>query len=63
MSSNQGRPEHGSGDAPRRPRGAFEAIVFDWYGTAVQRDEGVKLMIRMAVKGCARNKTHSGLCG
>ena len=62
MSSLEGAPAR-IRRCPRRSRGAFEAIVFDWYGTAVQRDEGVEPMIRMAVKGCARNKTHSGLCG
>jgi pyruvate, water dikinase len=36
-----------------------EIVAFDYD----ERDEGVKLMIRMAVEGCARNKIHSGLCG
>jgi pyruvate, water dikinase len=34
-------------------------VAFDYD----ERDEGVKLMIRMAVEGCARNRIHSGLCG
>ena len=36
-----------------------EIVAFDYD----ERDEGVKLMIRMAVEGCARNRIHSGLCG
>ena len=36
-----------------------EIVAFDYD----ERDEGVKLMIRLAVEGCARNKIHSGLCG
>jgi len=36
-----------------------ELVAFDYD----ERDEGVKLMLRMAVEGCARNKIHSGLCG
>ncbi len=28
-----------------------------------ERDEGVKMMIRMAVEGAKRNQKHSGLCG
>jgi PEP-utilising enzyme, PEP-binding domain len=36
-----------------------EIVAFDYD----ERDEGVKLMIRMAVEGCARNEIHSGLCG
>jgi pyruvate,water dikinase len=34
-------------------------VAFDYD----ERDEGVKLMLRMAVEGCARNGIHSGLCG
>ncbi len=34
-------------------------VAFDYD----ERDEGVKLMIKMAVEGCARNGIHSGLCG
>ena len=44
---------------PRRRSGFREIVAFDYD----ERDEGVKLMIRMAVEGCARNKIHSGLCG
>jgi pyruvate, water dikinase len=36
-----------------------EIVAFDYD----ERDDGVKLMIRMAVEGCARNSIHSGLCG
>ncbi len=36
-----------------------EIVAFDYD----ERDEGVKLMIRMAVEGCIRNNIHSGLCG
>jgi len=36
-----------------------EIVAFDYD----ERDEGVKLMLRMAVEGCTRNKIHSGLCG
>jgi phosphoenolpyruvate synthase/pyruvate phosphate dikinase len=34
-------------------------VAFDYD----ERDEGVKLMIKLAVEGCARNRIHSGLCG
>ena len=34
-------------------------VAFDYD----ERDEGVKLMIRLAVEGCRRNRIHSGLCG
>jgi pyruvate,water dikinase len=34
-------------------------VAFDYD----ERDEGVKLMIRLAVEGCRRNQIHSGLCG
>ena len=34
-------------------------VAFDYD----ERDEGVKLMIRLAVEGCLRNHIHSGLCG
>ncbi len=36
-----------------------EIVAFDYD----ERDEGVKEMIRMAVDGCRRNGSHSGLCG
>jgi pyruvate,water dikinase len=36
-----------------------EIVAFDFD----ERDEGVKEMIRLAVDGCRRNGTHSGLCG
>jgi len=36
-----------------------EIVAFDYD----ERDEGVKEMIRLAVKGCKRNHMHSGLCG
>jgi len=36
-----------------------EVVAFDY----VERDEGVKKMIQMAVEGCRRNGIHSGLCG
>ena len=36
-----------------------EIVAFDYD----ERDEGVKEMIRLAVKGCRRNGIHSGLCG
>jgi pyruvate, water dikinase len=36
-----------------------EIVAFDYD----ERDEGVKLMLKMAVEGCARNEIHSGLCG
>ena len=36
-----------------------EIVAFDYD----ERDEGVKLMLKLAVEGCARNKIHSGLCG
>jgi pyruvate,water dikinase len=36
-----------------------ELVAFDYD----ERDEGVKLMLKMAVEGCARNGIHSGLCG
>ena len=36
-----------------------EIVAFDYD----ERDEGVKLMIRLAVEGCIRNNIHSGLCG
>ena len=36
-----------------------EIVAFDYD----ERDEGVKMMIRLAVEGCRRNKIHSGLCG
>jgi pyruvate,water dikinase len=36
-----------------------EIVAFDYD----ERDEGVKLMIRLAVEGCLRNQIHSGLCG
>jgi len=36
-----------------------EIVAFDFD----ERDEGVKQMIRLAVDGCRRNGTHSGLCG
>ncbi len=36
-----------------------EIVAFDYD----ERDEGVKLMLKLAVEGCARNHIHSGLCG
>jgi pyruvate,water dikinase len=36
-----------------------EIVAFDYE----ERDDGVKLMIRLAVEGCRRNGIHSGLCG
>ena len=36
-----------------------EIVAFDYD----ERDEGVKMMLRLAVEGCARNGIHSGLCG
>ncbi|MEC9363534.1 MAG: phosphoenolpyruvate synthase [Pseudomonadota bacterium] len=36
-----------------------EIVAFDYD----ERDDGVKAMIRLAVEGCRRNGTHSGLCG
>jgi pyruvate,water dikinase len=36
-----------------------EIVAFDYD----ERDEGVKLMLKLAVEGCARNRIHSGLCG
>jgi pyruvate, water dikinase len=36
-----------------------EIVAFDYE----ERDEGVKEMIRLAVEGCRRNDSHSGLCG
>lgn len=36
-----------------------EIVAFDYD----ERDEGVKIMIRLAVEGCHRNQIHSGLCG
>ena len=36
-----------------------EIVAFDYD----ERDEGVKMMLRMAIEGCARNGIHSGLCG
>lgn len=36
-----------------------EMVAFDYD----ERDDGVKVMIRLAVEGCARNGIHSGLCG
>jgi len=36
-----------------------EIVAFDYE----ERDEGVKEMIRLAVDGCRRNGSHSGLCG
>ncbi len=36
-----------------------EIVAFDYE----ERDEGVKKMIQMAVDGCRRNGSHSGLCG
>lgn len=34
-------------------------VAFDYD----ERDEGVKLMLKLAVEGCTRNGIHSGLCG
>lgn len=36
-----------------------EIVAFDYD----ERDDGVKIMIRLAVEGCRRNGIHSGLCG
>ncbi len=36
-----------------------EIVAFDYD----ERDDGVKLMLRLAVEGCERNGIHSGLCG
>jgi len=36
-----------------------EVVAFDYD----ERDEGVKMMIKMAVEGCKRNHRHSGICG
>ncbi len=36
-----------------------EIVAFDYD----ERDDGVKLMLKLAVEGCARNGIHSGLCG
>jgi pyruvate,water dikinase len=36
-----------------------EIVAFDYD----ERDDGVKMMIRLAVEGCKRNQIHSGLCG
>ncbi|MHB8847739.1 MAG: phosphoenolpyruvate synthase [Burkholderiales bacterium] len=36
-----------------------EMVAFDYD----ERDDGVKIMIRLAVEGCRRNGIHSGLCG
>ncbi len=36
-----------------------EVVAFDYD----ERDEGVKMMIKMAVEGCKRNNRHSGICG
>ncbi|WP_457744916.1 phosphoenolpyruvate synthase [Sulfurimonas sp.] len=36
-----------------------EVVAFDYD----ERDEGVKMMIKMAVEGCERNNRHSGICG
>jgi pyruvate,water dikinase len=36
-----------------------EIVAFDYD----ERDEGVKMMLKLAVEGCARNGIHSGLCG
>jgi len=36
-----------------------EIVAFDYD----ERDEGVKLMLKMAIQGCTRNGIHSGLCG
>jgi pyruvate,water dikinase len=36
-----------------------EVVAFDYD----ERDEGVKMMIKMAVEGAKRNKRHSGICG
>lgn len=36
-----------------------EVVAFDYD----ERDEGVKMMIKMAVEGCQRNNRHSGICG
>ena len=36
-----------------------EVVAFDYD----ERDEGVKIMIKMAVEGAKRNNRHSGLCG
>jgi len=36
-----------------------EVVAFDYD----ERDEGVKMMIKMAVEGAKRNNRHSGICG
>jgi len=36
-----------------------EVVAFDYE----ERDEGVKIMIRLAVEGARRNHRHSGICG
>jgi len=36
-----------------------EIVAFDYD----ERDEGVKMMIKMAVEGAKRNQRHSGICG
>ncbi|WP_457746625.1 phosphoenolpyruvate synthase [Sulfurimonas sp.] len=36
-----------------------EVVAFDYD----ERDEGVKMMIKLAVEGCKRNNRHSGICG
>jgi len=36
-----------------------EIVAFDYE----ERDEGVKKMVEMAIKGAKRNKKYSGLCG
>ncbi len=36
-----------------------EVVAFDYD----ERDEGVKMMIKLAVEGCKRNSRHSGICG
>ena len=36
-----------------------ELVAFDYD----ERDEGVKVMLKLAVEGCARNGIHLGLCG
>ena len=36
-----------------------ELVAFDFD----ERDEGMKLMLKMAVEGCQRNHRHSGICG
>lgn len=36
-----------------------EVVAFDYD----ERDEGVKIMIKMAIEGASRNNRHSGICG